>query len=153
MDDLTCVIAGDGEQASSLARQVGQADGRITLCGAVSDGQARALTEAADVIVMPSLQRTEAFGLVLLEAMIAGKPVVASQLKGSGMPWVVNKGGHGLLTEPGNVDALVDALTQLQSSPSRRSELGSTGQLAFQEHFHIASTERRIAQVYETALS
>lgn len=153
MNDVSCVIAGAGEQASALATQVRSTPGSINLCGAVSDGQARALMDAADVIVMPSVQRTEAFGLVLLEAMIAGKPVVASQLTGSGMPWVVARAGHGLLTEPGDVDALNKALATLKSDPARCEQMGAAGLLAFQEHFHIASIEREIAQVYEAVLS
>lgn len=155
VDEASCVIAGDGEQAQALTTQVESSRGvqRVNLCGSVTDGQARALMTAADVIVMPSLQRTEAFGLVLLEAMIAGKPVIASQIKGSGMPWVVAQGGHGVVTQPGDSAALSHALNTLKNNASKRKRLGETGRESFDRYFHIRSVEREIAEIYNSVLS
>ena len=63
--------------------------------------------QGSDCLCLPSIERTEAFGVVLLEAMYFGKPALSSRLRGSGMDWIVEDGVTGLKFEPGSVDSLV----------------------------------------------
>src|SRR4030095_5579449 len=72
----------------------------------VPDDALPAYYRSADVVALPSVDRTEAFGLVLLEALACGTPVVASRLPG--VRTLVEDGRTGYLVEPGNVDELAD---------------------------------------------
>jgi len=117
LPDVIVHIAGTGHQEErlhELAAQLGA--GNVTFHGAVSNRQRDALMRAADVIVLPSRTRAEAFGLVLLEGMRAGAIPVASNL-----PGVRDVAGEtGLLVEPGNVRSLVQALCHLRDDPADR---------------------------------
>ncbi len=124
--DAQAVIVGDGDLRSEyevLAQQL--APGRIRFAGRVSPGELSDLYSRATVGVLPSTTQGEAFGMVLIEAMAAGAPVIASNLPG--VRTVVEHGQDGLLVEPGDVTGLADALNQLLSNPSRAREMGSRG--------------------------
>ncbi len=106
----------------SLASQLGIAD-RITLVGAVSRTHLLQEYARADLLVLPS--RFEPFGIVLLEAMAAGLPVIASRV--GGIPEVVVDGETGLLVEPGDVEGLAAAMLRLVVDPTLRASFGSRG--------------------------
>ncbi len=100
------VIVGEGdrkEHLEGLIRQLGLG-GRVELTGFIPDEKLRALLATSDLLCLPSIERTEAFGLVLLEAMRYSKPVVASDVSGSGMGWIIGQMETGLLVKPGDVD-------------------------------------------------
>ena len=101
-----------------------------------------------DVFCTPALYG-EAFGLYVIEAMAAGLPVV--QPRHAGFPEIVEKANGGLLTPPGNVPALADAIGELLADPGRAKRLGETGHRSVFEHFHIARMARETVEVYETA--
>ena len=81
------------------------------------------LMAAADVLVLPSL--TEAFGLVLTEALYLGTPVIASNV--GGIPEIIADGVDGILVPPGDSAALADALAGLLNDPERRRRLAGAG--------------------------
>ncbi len=113
---------GGAARVRSLARSLGVED-RLTIVGplprhALIDEYAR-----ADLLVLPSL--FEPFGIVLLEAMAAGLPVVASRT--GGIPEVVSEGETGLLVEPGDPDGLAAALHRLAEDPGLRARMGRRG--------------------------
>ena len=93
---------------------------RVTWLGDVSRPQLAAEYNRADVFCLPSVQ--EGFGIVLLEAMAAGKPIVAS--RAAAIPEVAP---HGLLVEPENPEALAAAIETLYRSPEQRAALGAEG--------------------------
>lgn len=105
---LRCCIIGEGEEGHklrALVRELGVQD-RVLLPGEVDDATLAACYEACDVFCLPSILRTEAFGVVLLEALRAGKWCVVSNVPGSGMSTVIDDGVNGTLVPPGDVDAL-----------------------------------------------
>lgn len=105
---LRCCIIGEGEEGPklrALVRELGVQD-RVLLPGEVDDDVLAACYEACDVFCLPSLLRTEAFGVVLLEALRAGKWCVVSDVPGSGMGTVIQHGVNGWLVPPGDVAAL-----------------------------------------------
>jgi glycosyltransferase involved in cell wall biosynthesis len=113
-------IAGGGaekERLEALAASKGLA-AHVKILGHRED--VPDLLAASDVFVMPSLW--EGLPLALLEAMLAGKPVIASRT--SGIPEAVNDGVDGLLTTPGDVGELATALRGVIASPARRAALG-----------------------------
>lgn len=105
--------------------------------------------ERADVFAHTS--RWEGFGIVLLEAMLAGLPVVATRV--SAVPEIVADGTTGLLVPPGDAHAVASALSGLLADPARRSELGEAGRRRAHEEFSVARMADRTLAVYESILS
>jgi rhamnosyl/mannosyltransferase len=105
--------------ANTAGRVEGDGEPTIALLGPVDDARLDQLYGWADVVVLPSLSRQEAFGLVLLEGMRAGCVPVASRLPG--VAEVV--GDAGVLVEPGDVAALRAALVELRDDRRRLAEL------------------------------
>ena len=105
--------------------------------------------ERADVFVHTS--RWEGFGIVLLEAMLAGLPVVATRV--SAVPEVVADGDTGVLLEPGDVDGLAAALQALLADRERARALGDAGKRRAREQFSVARMAERTQAVYDEVLS
>jgi rhamnosyl/mannosyltransferase len=101
---------------------------------------------------LPSIERTEAFGLVLLEAMAFGKPVVASDISGSGVGWVVKHGKTGWLVAPGDQDALSVALKRLLENPDALAMMGEAGRKRFEALFRIDAVASNVIRLYESCL-
>lgn len=144
------LIVGKGEQQARLQGLITElgVQERVRLLGFQSEAQLHALLAGCDVVCLPSLERTEAFGLVLLEAMRFQKAVLASAIPGSGVGWVVTQAGHGLLTAPGDPVALATALQQLAADPPRRTAFGQAGAAALQQIFHIEQVAKRLRALY-----
>jgi glycosyltransferase involved in cell wall biosynthesis len=104
---------------------------------------------ALDAFVLPSLY--EGFGIAILEAMAAGKPVVATAV--GGIPEFVLSGETGLLVEPGSVEALADAIDRLISNPGEAQTLGANGKARARESYRISEIVRRHEQVYTECLA
>lgn len=153
--DIQVLVAGNGEDRSRIQRRVDDHEigDRFRLLGFVEDERLRALLTTCDCVCLPSLERTEAFGMVLLEAMSCGKPVIASDIPGSGVGWVVTTGGMGLLMPPGDADALRHALVRLSRDDDLRAALGESGRAKFFERFTMQVVERMTRDVYERALA
>jgi glycosyltransferase involved in cell wall biosynthesis len=140
----TTLLVGDGPRRAALeelAADLGLA-GRAVFLGDVDDRRMSALYQACDLFVLPSVTRAEAFGLVQLEAMAAGKPVVSTSVP-TGVPWVNQHGRTGLVVRPGEVPALRDAIVRLLRDPELRSRMGREGRARVSTDFTIA---RMVAQ-------
>ena len=90
--------------------------------------------QACDAFVLPSVTRQEAFGMVQLEAMLCGRPVVSTEL-GTGVSWVNQHERTGLVVRPGDVAELRQALGRLITDSSLRQRLGSAAQARVLSHF------------------
>jgi len=108
----------------------------------------RDLMPAFDVFALPSLW--EGFGLVLLEAMAAGRAIVASRI--SAIPEVVEDGVTGLLVSPGDSDALAEALLALRRDGVRRERLGAAGAERLRRQFTLKRMIERTIDVYRAVL-
>jgi len=150
LPDSRILIVGTGEHRQRLDTLIDarQLQDRVRLPGFQPEADLTALLARCDVLCLPSLERTEAFGLVLLEAMRFGKPVVVSDIPGSGPGWVVNQAGHGLRVPVGDPDALARALRTLQHDPMQRAALGQAGITALRELFGIEPVAAAITDVY-----
>ena len=151
--DARLVIVGEGECANELretAAKCGVA-GRVRFAGAVDEATLLAAYASADAFVLPSLNRGEAFGLVLLEAMRARLPVVASAIEGSGIGEVVSDGDSGLLVPPGNAAALAAALARMRDA-DLRARMGARGRERFEASFTLERSAQRWLQLYQDVL-
>jgi glycosyltransferase involved in cell wall biosynthesis len=154
--DAELTIVGDGELRRELEALIGRLwpDGaaRVRLAGSVDDEAKGRLLAGCDAVAVPSCERTEAFGVVVLEAMRAGRPVLASDLAGSGLPWLVCEAGCGLLAPVADVAGWTRAIETLRDDPALRERLGAAGRRALAERFSIDACARRIATQYARCL-
>jgi glycosyltransferase involved in cell wall biosynthesis len=139
------VIGGDGSLRETLKRQTNE----LQLCEIVElrgwlHGQAKAEAfRTADIFVLPSLER-EGVPNVLLEAMAAGLPIVATQV--SGIPSIIAQNVNGLLVPPGDAAALARAIEQLLNDPQGRQSMGSANRDAALQH-DVQNVWPRLAEV------
>jgi rhamnosyl/mannosyltransferase len=147
-------LVGEGDLRPKLERLLVDLglSGRAQMTGFLPEPELHVLLETCDCLCLPSVERTEAFGMVLLEGMRYGKPLVASDIPGAGMGWVVRSGPCGLLVQPDDADQLSAALAQLRDQPELRERLGRAGRQAFQSRFHIDRISAEISSVYEEVL-
>jgi glycosyltransferase involved in cell wall biosynthesis len=127
------VVAGDGDDRGRLearARSLGLED-RAAFTGFVSEATLAALYSRCAAFVMPS--RGEGFGLVYLEAMRAGKPVVAA--RGSAAEEIVVDGVTGLLVDPEDRAALAGAVAALLDDPEKAERMGMAGRERYRDEF------------------
>ena len=153
VSDARLVIVGEGECANELrdtATKCGVAS-RVRFAGSVDDATLLAAYAAADAFVLPSLNRGEAFGLVLLEAMRARLPVVASAIPGSGTGEVVADGESGLLVPPGDATALAAALARMRDA-DHRARMGASGRERYEALFTLERSAQRWLQLYQDVL-
>jgi glycosyltransferase involved in cell wall biosynthesis len=123
-------------------------DGRVHFLGRVSSADMPAVFHASDVTVVPSVWR-EGFGLVAVEALASGCPVIASRT--GGLVEIVNE-QNGLLVPVGDEQALEDAMLQLTSDPQRRQQLGEYARLSVQR-FSWQKAVQELDQLYQEILT
>lgn len=126
-DDFKLLIIGDGslkDSYQSLVDSLGLAR-KVTFVGHIPDNILPKFYNVADIFVLPSIDKSEAFGIVSLEAMASGVPVIASDLPG--VRSVVDKRKTGLLVKPGSVDNLADMIEFLIKNPKICKSYGKAG--------------------------
>ncbi len=146
------LIVGDGPLRAALVQEtatLGVTD-RVVFLGAVAD--VRPYYQAVDIFVLPSVARSEAFGLVQLEAMASGLPVVNTWLK-SGVPFVSPNARTGLTVPPEDPDALADAINLLLDDDDLRARCGAAARRRVQQEFNLQSMVERTLQVYRDVMA
>ena len=146
----TLLLAGDGPLESDLRARVAAhgLEPRVRFLGRVPDEDLPAYYRAADLFVLPSMARTETFGVVQIEAMAAGLPVVSTNLP-TGVPWVNQDGVSGLVVPPGDAGALAAAIRRLQTDPVLRERLAHGAAARAQSHVRQARMVARFRDVVE----
>lgn len=142
------VFAGDGPERTRLetqAKELGLSD-RVIFLGYRRD--IADLLDSCDMFVLPSLY--EGFPLSILEAMAAGKPVIASAIPGNDE--VIFHNQTGFLVPPADPIALADAIQTMLSDPVRAQRLALAGQALVCQDFSVETMVRRITRIYEQAL-
>jgi len=134
-----------------LAADTGVAE-RITWLGEVPDAHLPALYHAADLFVLPASHTSEAFGLVQVEAMAAGLPVVCTEL-GTGTSYVNQDGVTGRVVPPRDPAALAAAINALLADPAERARLAAGAQARVAAEFDLPIMVRRVLELYEGVLT
>jgi glycosyltransferase involved in cell wall biosynthesis len=142
------VIAGAGSMEVDLRHKI--RDWQLSDCCSLTGFRQDVLSiiSAADIFVLPS--KAEPFGLVLLEAMALGKPVIATSV--GGPLEIVLDHLTGTLVPPGDPAALSGAIQSLIDAPARRAAMGRSGQARFEEQFTADRMGKDILNVYKAAL-
>ena len=143
--ECTLLLVGDGPHRAGLellARELGIA-GAVVFAG--YDARAKAIIAGLDVLVLPSIRET--FGRTLLEAMAAGTPIVAAE--SGGIPEVVRHEVTGLLTAPGDAEAMSGALLRLLRTRPLAEALTSAARRVCLAQFDLAAHIKRIEAVYD----
>lgn len=125
-DDYVVLIGGTGVLKDELLQEIDDLGlkGKVELLGRIDDRDLPAYYGACDVFCLSSIQKTEAFGIVMIEAMSCGKPVVATDIPQSGVPWVNAHGVSGLNVAPSDARELaraIEAVTEDKSAYDRYS--------------------------------
>ena len=127
--EWVALIGGTGPLKAELEARIRAKglEGRAVLLGRVEQGELSAHFAFSRVFCLPSVTRAEMFGMVQLEAMACGRPVVSTRIKGSGVPLVNEHGVTGLTVEPGDAGALARAIMEIDADEKRWQAMSSAG--------------------------
>jgi rhamnosyl/mannosyltransferase len=144
-------IVGEGELADKLKTLVAslKLQDRVTFLGSLSDAELAQQMSVCDCLCLPSIERTEAFGMVLLEAMYFGKATVISDVPGSGMGYIVDNGVTGIKLKPADADALAGAFRRLALDRGELARMGQRGKDKFEQQFDINHTVAGLVDIYQ----
>lgn len=151
--DVHALIVGVGPMEAAWraqAQTMGVTD-RVTFLGELADADVLALYHAADFFVLPSTNRAETLGIVQLEAMACGLPVICTEL-GTGTSYVNQHGVTGLVVPPHDPAALSAAIQQLAARPDLRRRLGAAGRRRVEQEFAHTVMLDRVLAFYREAL-
>jgi glycosyltransferase involved in cell wall biosynthesis len=146
------VVVGDGDERSrfqNVVRGLGL-ESRIAFAGDVSDELLPRYYRLADLHVLPSTSRAEAFGLVTLEAAACGLPSIVSDLPG--VRANVIDGTTGLVVPPADANALASAIDRLLRSPEYRRSLGGHARLRVEREYRWEPLIEQLDRIYEAVL-
>jgi rhamnosyl/mannosyltransferase len=146
------VIVGDGPlraELETLAAQMGVTD-KVVFAGEINNAGVTPYYHAADLFALASVARSEAFGIVQIEAMAAGLPVVNTALD-SGVPFVSLDGVTGLTVPPGEPQALAAAMNRLLDDDALRHSLGQAGVRRARQEFSLDIMLGRTLELYQSA--
>lgn len=152
--DARLVIIGSGKLRQRLEGQARDPGlrGRIQFFGEASAADLVAHLHACALLVLPSINRGESFGLVQLEAMACRKPVVSTDLP-TGVPWVNQHGRTGFVVSPRDVGALRRAIRQLLDDESLRQTFGTAGRRRVESEFTKELHGWRMQELYDSLLT
>jgi rhamnosyl/mannosyltransferase len=148
--DVTLVVAGEGPLRGRLTKQIHDAGlvDRVALVGRVSDEDLSRMYSMADLFVLPSVEPSEAFGLVQLEAMARGLPVINTNLPG-GVPSVSIHGMTGLTVPPGSSEQLREAIMTVLRDRQLRDEFSQQAKCRVQRFSRTVVLEK-IRAIYHS---
>lgn len=150
--DADIVIAGSGPEAGRLhAQAVGCGLANVRFAGQVSEAEKLALLRRCHALVLPSHLRSEAFGMVLVEAAMHGRPLITCEI-GTGTSFVNIDGETGLVAPPESPQALADAMNLLVRDQPLAEAMGRASRKRYETHFSGDVLGRAYADVFREAL-
>ncbi len=155
--DATLTVVGEGPEATALEAEARRAgvDPFVHFAGRVDEGALEEAYRASDLFILPAVVDgkgdTEGLGVVLLEALEFGLPLIASDA--GGIPDIVMHGETGLLVPPADAGALADAIVRVIEDPAAARVRVERGRAHMREHFGLPSVVDRLTACYSAALS
>jgi glycosyltransferase involved in cell wall biosynthesis len=147
------ILIGDGPLRTALEKQAANlgVSNRVAFVGRLPDEAMAAYYRAADAFVLPSTARSEAFGIVQIEAMASGTPVVNTRLD-SGVPAVSVHGLTGLTVPPANSDLLAEAINRLLDDTALRNLYGHNAQQRAHSQFSASAMSDSVLSLYRQVM-
>ena len=148
--DYQVLIVGDGPVHDQLEEYITSAgiQDHVKLLGYLEDNEMYSLLAACDVFVLSSVMKTEAFGIVQIEAMSLGKPVIATKIPESGVSWVNADGLSGLNVPIKDAEALAGAVRTVCSDQELHDKLSAGAARRFRDTFTIDQMIDRTIKIY-----
>ncbi|MDD2715377.1 MAG: glycosyltransferase [Candidatus Wallbacteria bacterium] len=149
--DAYVLIGGEGPLRNELQQQIRELNlsDRVFLLGGMLQKELAAYYRACDLFALSSITRNEAFGIVQMEAMYFGRPVVSTVIPGSGVSWVNQDGITGFTVPCMDAKAFGGAVKKILSNPELASEFSTNAKQRFEELFHIRSVVQAYLQIFE----
>lgn len=151
LDDQTMIlIGGIGPLRESLEERIAskKLSHKVKLVGKIPSAEIGSYYEWADLYCMSSIEKSEAYGVVQVEAMAKAKAVLSTNIVGSGVPWVNQHNYSGKVVPPKNAKALADAMIELCDSPEQLKQFGEQALLRYQELFTPEVMARKSIEIY-----
>ncbi|OGY89715.1 MAG: hypothetical protein A2927_00160 [Candidatus Komeilibacteria bacterium RIFCSPLOWO2_01_FULL_45_10] len=147
-DDYRLIIVGDGDLKPVYENMVESSalSERVVFTGYVPDEELIKYYNLADIFILPSIDQSEAFGMVLLEAMACAKPVIATDL--AGVREVVEKKINGLLVKPKNPELLAKLINELLNNPALCQEYGQNGRAKVEKFYGWDIVTENLLKIY-----
>ncbi|WP_373032505.1 glycosyltransferase [Sulfurovum sp.] len=136
-DSFIILIGGKGELKEELEQKIKKEklEDRVKLLGRIEDYDLGNYFKACDLFCLPSIAKSEAFGVVQIEAMSFGKPIVATNIKGSGVDWVNKDGVSGLNVPIKDAEAIAEACKTIMSDEKTYQRFSQNARERFQNNF------------------
>lgn len=149
-DSYVILIVGKGPLKEILRTQIREQslEQRVELLGYIPDSEIAAYFRACTLFCLPSIQKTEAFGIVQIEAMSCAKPVIATNIQGSGTTWVNAHGVSGLNVEPCNAFQLAQAIRTLTENETTYQEYSRQARMRYEELFTKEKMIKNLLEIY-----
>jgi len=148
---LPVVVAGDGPERKNIEQAADNIE-NLHYLGQISESEKVALLNLASAFVFPSSQRSEAFGISLLEAAMHGKALISAEI-GTGTSLINQHEETGLIVPPANAQALADAMIALWQDDERRQQMGDAARARYLSHFTSEDMGRAYARAYQQLLA
>lgn len=146
VDNAIYLIGGSGPLKKDFENYIkaNHLEDKVGLLGRIEDNDLDNYYKACDIYLFPSIMQSEAFGIVQLEAMKYGKPVINTNL-GTGVNYVSIHNETGLTVEPKNSEQLANAINKLLNDDKLRETLGQNARIRVEKYFNIAQIKHNIS--------
>lgn len=154
-DSFMILIGGGGPLRESLQREIDElgVERRVKLLGKVPQEDLASYYGACELFCMSSVMKTEAFGIVQIEAMSAGRPVVATKIPESGVSWVNEDGVSGINVAPRDSKAIAEAIRTITDNEATWKKFSAGAAKRFAENFTKEKMISRCLNIYAETLS
>jgi len=150
--DYPMLIAGSGPEEQGLKKQAKRLNLKnVIFLGRISDEQKMALYQLSKVVVFPSCERSEAYGVTLVEAAMNARPMISTELQ-TGTSYVNKDGETGIVVEPKNVEQLKQAMEKMQNSPELIERMGYAAYQRYLKLFTGKKMGESYAKLYKHIL-
>lgn len=149
-DNTILLIGGDGylkDKLNELIEENNLSD-KVKMLGLLSDSDKLAYIGACDVFCISSILKTEAYAIVQVEAMSCGKPVISTDIPGSGVSWVNKHGVSGVVVKPNSSEEISNAISSLTKDVSLYTKLSNGAKKRFNDLFRKEDMIRNIYDIY-----
>ncbi len=153
-DNYLVLIGGTGELHDELLEQIklNRLESHVILLGNISANEIATYFELCDLHCLPSCERSEAFGIVQIEAMSFGKPIVSTSIPFSGVSWINEHCSTGLIVPSRNSNALAEAIQTILSDRETCERYGSNARKRFNAEFSVEKMCQRTIDLYKSLL-